>query len=425
MNLPSILPLEVPQPLKKETLSDVVGHLRLRGQQMLNNKNQNHIIQTLAGIAKCWCLETYSLRKRALELLPQTTGFSREMIEKGLDLTFSKITQEVLRDYVQNELGDFFQPASGVIGHVAPGNLFPPVVQSLFHGLLVKSPNLIRASEQDPHFPVLLAQSLIDADLELADAIAVAHWSSANIGLNREFARQVDTLVVYGSDSTLNDWKSMIPPEKRFVGFGHRLSVGYVSQDGLKKPEETAALCAFDVAMYDQQGCLSPHCFFLEKPSIKQWIDFGDCLSEKLRDLDLSLPVGIPDERLGFVIGNLRQQYLFRASQQPERFKPWFSKNQNWTVLFEADPAFFPSSLGRTIWIRPVSSIEHIGEAVKPWAGKLQCLGTDLSNDHIREYVFLFKSLGFTRICALGSMQAPPITWPNGGMSMLKQLTSG
>lgn len=424
MNPPFLLPIDVRTPLSRESLGEITGHLRLQGQELMRKKSRAHIIQTLAGIAKCWCLETYSLRKKALDLLPNNTGFSREMIARGIDLTFSKITKEVLTDYCNNELETFFKPVSGVIGHVAPGNLFAPVVQSLFHGLLVQSPNFIRTSEHDLHFPVLLAQSLIDADLELTDALAVAHWSSANVGLNREFASETDTLVVYGSEATLEEWRALQPPGRRLIGFGHRLSVGFISQAGLDRPDETAPAAALDVALYDQQGCLSPHCFYLENPSPRQWTAFGTRLADELRRLDTELPVGALSREQELVIGNLRDRQLFLSSLSPEKSRPWFSKTAAWSVLFDNDPTFSPSCLHRTIWLRPILDLPQFRSTVEGWRGKLQCFGTDLSNEQIQEHVHLLRELGFTRICALGSMQAPPITWPNGGCSLLKQLTS-
>ncbi len=347
------------------------------------------------------------------------------MIARAIDLTFSKMTQSVLTDYCNKELETFFKPVSGVIGHVAPGNLFAPVVQSLFHGLLVQSPNFIRTSAHDLHFPVLLAQSLIDADLELSDALAVAHWSSANVGLNREFASEVDTLVVYGSETTLEEWRALQPAGKRFVGFGNRVSIGFISQAGLDQPDKTAPAAALDVALYDQQGCLSPHCFYLENPSPRQWTAFGSRLTEELRKLDSELPIGALSREEELIIGNVRDRHLFLASLAPEKNRPWFSKTAAWTVLFENEPVFSPSCLHRTIWLRPVPRFPQLADALKEWRGKLQCIGTDLSNEQIHEHVHVLRDLGFTRICALGSMQAPPMTWPNGGCSLLKQLTSG
>lgn len=419
-----LLPIDVRTPLSRESLAEVAGHLRLQGQEVMRRKTRSHIIQTLAGVSKCWCLETYSLRRKALDLLPENTGFSREMIARGIDLTFSKITREVLTDYCNNELDTFFKPVTGVIGHVAPGNLFAPLIQSLFHGLLVQSPNLIRTSERDLHFPVLLAQSLIDADLELADGLAVAHWSSANMGLNREFASQVDTLVAYGSDETLRQWRDLQPPQKRFVGFGHRLSIGFISQAGLEHIDETAAAAALDVALYDQQGCLSPHCFYLENPTPRQTTAFGARLADELRRLETELPMGPLTSEQEMTIGNLRDRRLLAASLAPESSLSWFMKSAPWSVLFDADADFVPSCLGRTIWLRPVSGLAELETALCDWRGKLQCLGTDVPNEDLHAHVPILRDLGFTRICAIGSMQAPPITWPNGGCSLLKQLTA-
>ncbi|MBV9463656.1 MAG: hypothetical protein JO317_05450, partial [Verrucomicrobiae bacterium] len=139
---------------------------------------------------------------------------------------------------------------------------------------------------------------------------------------------------------------------------------------------------------------------------------------------------GVTDGNARFQIGSLRQEYLLKSALAPGDAGVAFEPGQSWTLLWDASglssspgsTSFRPSPLGRTLWLRPLSSLEDLPQALERVRGLIQAVGTDLPPEEVRRHDAVWKALGATRICSPGRMQAPPLTWPNGGASLLKQL---
>src|SRR5256885_11619381 len=73
----------------------------------------------------------------------------------------------------------------------------------------------------------------------------------------------------------------------RFLPHGHKLGFGMVGAqalDTLKAPA-VARLAAWDVMRYDQQGCYSPHVFYVERGAPVSARAFADYLAAELANL--------------------------------------------------------------------------------------------------------------------------------------------
>ena len=74
-------------------------------------------------------------------------------------------------------------------------------------------------------------------------------------------------------------------------------------------------------------------------------------------------------------------------------------------------PTTFPGR--RTVWILPFASIP---ELIAP--GGVECVGVA----GIRPDVEMLRQLGVGRVCALGRMQRPGLSWPRGQRAPLRTL---
>ena len=62
------------------------------------------------------------------------------------------------------------------------------------------------------------------------------------------------------SGATIAHFRALVRPEQRFIAHGHRLSFGVVFDD----PDfASPPLAARDASLFDQQGCLSAHVFYV------------------------------------------------------------------------------------------------------------------------------------------------------------------
>ncbi len=80
------------------------------------------------------------------------------------------------------------------------------------------------------------------------------------------------------------------------------------------------------------------------------------------------------------------------------------------------------SRVDRMPQIRPFDSWEEVENDLRTNQGHLSCLGYAGSPERLKAYIPALERLGFSRICPLGEMQKPPLSWRNGGISLVEKL---
>ena len=189
--------------------------------------------------------------------------------------------------------------APGTILHVVSGNSPHAGLQTLVRGVLLGSRNLvklpsgsgaeIRAFAEAMPFGIEISDELLDGWLEEAEVV-----------------------VVFGSDETIDYFRDQLRPDQIFVPHGHRVSFSVVL-DG--DDREAAVAAARDVSLFDQQGCLSPHCIYVGGNARA----FARQLAEEMATFDAKQP------RRNLSIGeaaelmHLRNGYEFRAASDPRK----------------------------------------------------------------------------------------------------------
>jgi len=179
-----------------------------------------------------------------------------------------------------------------------------------------------------------------------------------------------------------------------------------------------------DVVAWNQLGCLSPHVLYVQTGGDLSPEGFAGLLADELERREAAEPRGPLAPEHGASIASRRAIYEVRAAHSPET-KMWRSTNSTaWTVVFEADPRFQISCLNRFIYVKGVkhlsealhnaasvrSSVSTVGLAASP--GEAQSLATELAR------------WGATRVCPLGQMQNPPLTWRHDGRPALGDLVT-
>jgi hypothetical protein len=209
-----------------------------------------------------------------------------------------------------------------------------------------------------------------------------------------------------------------VKPPQRLVGYGHRLSVAALGAD---RPPDSAERVAEDVALWDQLGCLSPIAIFVSDRDRSGAEAFAAELAAALADLEDRWPRGSIDTRTAADIRLERDQAEMRAaSGAPVRVHR--SDASSWTVVAEADSRIRPSPLHRFVRVHPVAGIPELLEALEPVERHLACVGVSGFADRRTELVAAFSRLGVSRICPVGAMQAPPLSWCHDNRGVLLPL---
>jgi len=388
------------------------------------------IIAAIDGALACWRQAGDPGRAALLEHGPALIGYSREALTYAIDMMLPRFGEDGLVEMLRGELDDpavldGFVPAGGGLRRMARGSgrqlhvfagTVPTVpIFSLICGLLVKSPVLAKPSSHDPLFPAVFAQTLARIEPRLADALAVLPWPGGDELLEREAVTGAGAVIIYGSDETVAAYRALAPARARFIGYGHALSIAAVAREALtgRAAPATARRLAWDVALFDQHGCLSPQLALLESGGEIEPETFCALLADALAGLAVSLPRGALDPADHARIRALREAARFRSAMDPG-VRLWESDGSTaWTVILQPRADQAGGCTNRTITVSPIDDLTSGLPAVCSGL-PLSCIGLAASPTRARELEPVMARLT-TRICPLGRMQEPPVTWRHDG----------
>jgi len=123
-------------------------------------------------------------------------------------------------------------------------------------------------------------------------------------------------------------------------------------------------------------------------------------------------------------IASRRAVYEVRAAHSPDT-RLWRSENSTaWTVVHEADPRFQMSCLNRFVYVKAVADLTDALQNADVVRGKVSTVGLAADADQARELALQLARWGATRVCPLGQMQNPPLTWRHDGRPALGDLVT-
>jgi hypothetical protein len=305
----------------------------------------------LGKAADVWLDPANAWRKQAVEALQVSTGFSRPMVEAALRAAFEELTEEKLLAFCAAEPG--FQHANHPekVLHVLAGNVFTSWLPGAVITLLLGTTCGLKPSSQEPLFASLWKRSIQDIDPVFAQRIQIIRWEESLL-------RQYPAIVAYGSDATLASLKAQTLEGSRFIGYGHKMSVGIFWKEAMVPVELASWMNPLerDVSAFDLKGCLSPQTLYLEAE----------------------------------------------------------------------DPGMFEELFTRVRVMPKLKLFESWGELKTELQGYrpyLSTLGFAGPAERTQSYEPELRELGFSRICPIGRMQQPSLSWRNGGISLVEELT--
>jgi hypothetical protein len=448
MNLPNYFLADLPPEatLSPSMIAEACRTLKYNRERYLAARSTENLIQVLCDIATNWRQEDNSFRKFALELGPEKTGFSRETLAKGLDNFFMQLTPENFHALLEQEFGyarrlDKFVAtraeekstrAAIVRGpefliHIAAGNIPNPTLTGIVFGLLTRSAQFVKCASGASFLPRLFAHSIYEADGKLGACLEIAEWRGGNAALENALFTEADCVTATGNDETLDSIRKQLPLRTRFLGYGHRVSFSFVAGEVLfsSRAKKIITAAANDVVAWNQLGCLSPHVIYVQLSGEVSPEHFAQLLAEELEKREASEPRGeLPAEHAA-AIASRRGIYEVRAAHSPETTQHWCSKDSTaWTVIFESDARFQLSCLNRFVYVKPIADLMTALQGADSIRGKVSTVGIAAPEEKISELATQLARWGAMRICPLGQMQNPPLTWRHDGRPALEDLVT-
>ncbi|HWD92537.1 MAG TPA: acyl-CoA reductase [Verrucomicrobiae bacterium] len=447
MNLPNYFLADLPADamLTAAMVNDACQTLKQNREKYLAARSTQSLVEVLCGLAENWLQPEYAFRKLALEQGPAATGFSRGTLANGLDDFFKRFTPENFNALLLQELGHA-RRLDGIVSnsaeeknargalargpellaHITAGNIPNPALMSVALGLLTRSAQFVKCASGAACLPRLFAHSLYDAEPKLGACLEIAEWRGGKADIEKALFEQADCVTATGSDETLAAIRQQLPARTRFLGHGHRLSFAYLAGEALSgfQAKKTAARAAADVVAWNQLGCLSPHVIYAEHGGAVAAEHFAEMVADELAQREETEPRGEIAAETAATIASRRAFYEVRAAHSPDtRF--WRSENSTaWTVVYEADARFQLSCLNRFIYVKGVSDLTTALQGADGVRGKVSTVGIAAGEEKSAELAGQLAAWGATRVCPLGQMQNPPLTWRHDGRPALGDLVT-
>ncbi len=467
MNLPHLFLADLPPEavLTPALVRDACIAVKRNRATWLVHRRTQELVELLAYAAERWQQADSGFRRRALELGPAETGFGEATLARGLDSFFRQLSVENLNALLLQDLGDvrrldeFSAPpgelrhgrlalAQGpeLLVHLAAGNLPVSTLTSMVLGLLTKSAQFVRLPARASLIPRLFAHSLAELEPKLGGCLELAAWPGGNLELEAALFGETICVTVQGSDETVASVRARVPANVRLVAYGHRLSFGFISGDLLStySARKVAERAAADVTAWNQLGCLSPHVFYVEDRGAVSAEGFAELLAAALAERETAEPRGELSVEEAALITDRRYLHELRSARHlltrgeavtvPRGvfFEPpsastrlWASANSTaWTVVYEEDPRFQPSCLNRFAYVKPVRELAEALRLADPVRGQVSTVGVAALESRLPELARQLAAWGVPRVCPLGRMQEPPLTWRHDGRPALGELVT-
>jgi|SRR5579863_3895132 len=414
--LRSGIPLRVPQ-VDPPLVQEVSRMLKARHRGLAGRPLES-IVEQIDRVSARWLDPHYPLRRRAGKSLPPLTGFSIETVEGALNNLFRSLRKPSLQRLLSEEFSnpfvlDGFSPTkNGALTRafgpcltllILSGNIVGAAVEALVFSLLIKSPCLLKPAQDEPILSVLWLESLAEIDPNLASCLAVLPWRGGEVSVEETAFAEAESVVAYGNAAAISDLSARLPPNLPFSAFGPRFSVGLIARERIDTP--TAARAARDVTRFEMRGCLSPQIFYVEKGGKYAPETFGALLSEQMKRLQ---PEGLLPSEDAVLAQQLRSVYLMRGATL------WSQAGH--TVIFDpSEEPVLSSSPERWVLVRGVEDLLSLPERLHPLRGALQAVGLAVDAKRRPPLVERLSLLGISRICPIGNLQEPPLTWHQDG----------
>jgi hypothetical protein len=423
---PGHVPMRIPT-FTPHTLRELLVGLREKRGAVLSERPLSEILGSIGTAAERLTSPGEPSYEELLDTLPELTGYSRRMIEIGLERMVAGWSADALRAAIEDEFGslevlDDFQPRpSGgyqrafgppLTVHVFSGNIPGISVSSLIRALCVKSASFGKTAAGEPYLAVCFARALAEEDAELAGCLAVSYWPGGSEDLEAVAFSEAGAVIAYGSDEAIADIGCRVPPATRFIGYPNRVGVAMVTRRALsaKRARELARGAALDVATFDQRGCVSPHTIYAEAGGALDPLDFARQLGDALEELSREIPRGVMSPGESALIHQLRAQAEIRGATILAG-----EQGTEWTVIVEGSAEFEPSPLNRVIRVCPVDDLSEAVSALARVGTHLQTVAVAGEGDEVRSLAARLGSIGATRVVPVGEAAWPTPHWHHDG----------
>ncbi|HSK18638.1 MAG TPA: acyl-CoA reductase [Longimicrobiales bacterium] len=375
-------------------------------------------------------------RGQVLESLRDISGFSDAMAAHVLDRVVTDWLAPQLEQLVHVELGgadaveSFTRTAGGrrvravapPLGlHVFSGNVPGVGVTSIVRALLVRSAVLGKSAATEPSLAPAFARLLAEVDPELGSCVAITYWRGGDRAIEDAALARVGLVVQYGAAEAVAALRARAPAHVHFVEHGPRISFAVIAAADDRNVHAAAGNLARAVALFDQQGCVSPQLAYVIGTAETARV-FARAAADALGDLQVELPRGRISAAEAVAIRDLRTSAEFGAIAG-RGGELWAGHDLSYSVILSADPTFQGSCLNRTLLVKHVPDLVDVLRAIAPVGHLLQTVGlSGFPPEKLTAVAASLADAGARRITTVADMPWPSPGWHHDGRGPLREL---
>lgn len=390
------------------------------------------IVRAIAGAAERWSDADFPPRVRATDRIAGRTGYAVPVVEYALDRLFFPLDETELRQIIAGELGalevlDGFHARSGKpdawarpVGKVCVISSRTTIGVALYPAIFALCAKCdVTVKDREDALVAAFFETLAEELDELQIAAQASTWDSSEA--ESPDLAQFDAVVAFGSDDVLARIGAGVRYPHRFIGFGSRMSAGYVVRESLDLAQ-LDALCegaARDLVLYETEGCLSLHVLFVERGGAVGETDFARRLAEVLERAAVEFPPGRIEPAQSARFGQVRNLAAFRAASG--RGSVFGSDEARFALVLDPPriepPAFLPRTLGVLPVDDPADALAYLREHRLP----LEAFALSSPRSDV---VQMAVDAGAVRLARFGELQHPPPGGDHGGRPRIAEFVT-
>ena len=254
----------------------------------------------------------------------------------------------------------------GLITHWLAGNVPVLGMISLIQGILTKNTNVIKLPREGglilPFMASQIAYHVYQKDKlkiegsKIMNSCLFVYCNKQDIEAQKKLSINSDIRVAWGGREAVESVMSL--PRKygtEDVIFGPKYSFAIVGKNSFKNDElnEISYKLAIDISVFEQQGCNSPHTVFYENGGNFSALEFTKSLADSMNKVLKRMPKNLVSANEAFKIENIRAEYSFTG-------QVFSSNGTEWTVIYSEEKGLAEACFSRTIFVRPVDSVNEI-----------------------------------------------------------------
>jgi len=421
-----------------ELLEAVMHYVRDAGREVLNALTVDDMIESLDGAAAEWLAQEAPDEGAVIDAMAVVTGFSREMVRESVRIEQESSRPDDMRNALVNEFGDpavleRFVERPGSRARVRafgpelcfcflPGNIPGLSHLPFMRSLLVKSPLVCKTSSTEPVYAAAYARTLARLRPELGRCFAVLHWRGGTEDVEEVVFRNAGAIIAFGTTQTCEDIARRARPDTRLVLHPHKLGFAIIGRGAASTGDLSglARRLAYDVAMFDQQACLSPHWIFVEGESPEAQ-RVARALVEALRAMETALPKGRPPAEEAVAFSRAWDEAEVAAAMGDPVEVVSLRGKDRFLVIVDMRP-LTPSCLGRAIRVVPFPTFQDLQARLAPYRAYFQNAALEIEEPRRTECATWLGRMGASRICQPGRMPTPTMMWHHDGAPCLESL---